>query len=97
MTVEARMNDVTTQLMCSTPCSSPTIVGMALESTVLLREAMSIVTMSPRKRGTILRLWAPAASATAAGLTAPASGVVVASAVVAASVRACESMLGESS
>ncbi|MFC5123336.1 hypothetical protein ACFPRL_07855 [Pseudoclavibacter helvolus] len=39
-------------------------------------------------------MWAPAASATAAGLTAPASGVVVASAVVAASVRACESMLG---
>ena len=49
------MKAVMTQAICSTPLSSPTMVGSALESTVWFSDASSMVTMRPANSRTILR------------------------------------------
>lgn len=57
MMVTARMNAVITQDMCSTPCSSPTMVGSAVEKMVWLSEDMSWVRINPTNSRVMVRWW----------------------------------------
>ena len=48
------MNAVITQDMCSTPSSSPTMVGRAGESTVWFSEDISMISISPMNSSRML-------------------------------------------